>query len=207
MISLVLGCFFSYLIGSIPTAYIIGKSVKQIDIRQCGSGNVGATNVFRVVGKKWGIIVMLLDMLKGVMAVLLIGYFFQSELFSNMKLLAFFYGACAIIGHNWTLFLQFKGGKGVATTAGVIAALFPLAFVCSLLIFISVVKLSGYVSLGSMISALFFPVFMSLFYRTSEGFSVFLGVSLLLVVFICTRHIKNFKRLLNGTENKISFGR
>src|SRR5262245_32464994 len=119
MINLLYGIVISYLVGSIPTAFIFGKLYKNIDIRQHGSGNVGATNVFRVLGKKPGIIVLVLDIIKGVIPVVLVADIFGLVQPWHRILLAF----CAVAGHNWTIFLGFKGGKGVATSLGVLIGL------------------------------------------------------------------------------------
>jgi acyl phosphate:glycerol-3-phosphate acyltransferase len=207
MITFLCGCLLAYLVGSIPTGYIVGKVFKKVDIRTQGSGNMGATNVFRVIGKRWGIFVLVCDILKGVVATLLLVRVFDYAIFGERMYTQCVYGVCAIIGHNWTLFLRFKGGKGVATTTGVILALFPNALALSFLFFCFIVMITRYISLGSLLGALSFPLFIWLLYGTIEGFPVFLCFSLFLVVFIFIRHKSNIKRLCNGTENKISFSR
>ena len=204
MITFLMGFFVSYLIGSIPTAFIVGKLVKNIDIRSCGSGNVGATNVFRSVGKKWGIIVLLCDMIKGLVVVLCATLFFQTGVI-DIKYLQCVYGIGAICGHNWTLFLRFKGGKGVATTSGVIVGIFPKALLLSLVVFAIIVVVTRYVSVGSILSALIFPLFLWLFYRHDNGFSVFLVLSLIMITFIIYRHRSNIQRLIKGEEHKLHF--
>jgi len=201
----IISCCAAYLIGSVPSAYIVGKLVKKIDIREYGSGNIGATNIFRVVGKKWGLIVLALDILKGIIATLFIYRLFPTDIFANIRFVYCVYGACAIIGHNWTIFLQFKGGKGVATTTGVVLALFPEAFGFSFLIFFIVVFLTRFISLGSLIAAGSFPVFVWLFYRSESGFPVFLSFAVIMFFFLVIRHKNNISRLVKGTENKISF--
>jgi len=206
MITLLCGIVASYVIGSIPTGYLVGKIVKNTDIRTLGSGNLGATNVFRSIGKKWGIVVLLLDMLKGYVAVAIITSLFQSD-FLTIPYLKILYGVCAICGHNWTLFLKFKGGKGVATSCGVILSMFPKALGLGLVVFVIVVYLTRYVSLGSIIGALCFPIFLYLCYRGVDGFGVYFGGSLLLVAFIVVRHHSNIKRLIKGEEHKMSFSR
>ena len=127
MIVIFIVCVLAYLIGSIPTAYILGKVIKGIDIRNYGSGNVGATNVFRVIGKKWGVLALFLDIIKGTIPVLLLFNLIVED-FSTVLYAQLLIGFFAVCGHNWTIFLKFKGGKGVATTAGVICAVFPKAF-------------------------------------------------------------------------------
>lgn len=204
MMYLIVGLIVSYLLGSIPTGYIIGRAVKNVDIRTCGSGNTGATNVFRTVGKRWGLFVLICDMLKGLFAVVVVARFVDSG-FMPFEYLQCICGVAAICGHNWTIFLRFKGGKGVATTCGMVLGVFPLALGCALLVFATIFYATRYVSLGSVTSAAAFPLFLVLFYRHEQGFAVFLPMSLLLMIFIVFRHRANIVRLLNGTENKISF--
>ncbi len=203
---LALAILIAYLIGSIPTAYILGRLVKNIDIREHGSGNVGATNVFRVVGKRWGITALVLDILKGYLPVVLLAPWvadlFEVSLYAN-----FVIGVVAVCGHNWTIFLKFKGGKGVATTAGVVMALFPKAFALAILVFAVVFYFSRYVSLGSIVAAIVFPVNLVLFYHGDAGFIAGLVFSLFLAGFIVFRHKANIVRLMNGTENKIQFSK
>lgn len=207
MIVFIAGCLIAYLLGSIPTGYMIAKMVKDVDIRACGSGNVGATNVFRVVGKKWGLVVLLLDVLKGVIATVALITLFEYDILGNTRYTQCLYGLCAVIGHNWTVFLRFKGGKGVATTTGVIGALFPHAVGLSFVIFCLIVMMTRYISLGSLLGAATFPFFMWFIYGSIEGSPVFLSFSLFLVVFIFIRHRSNIYRLINGTENKIYFSK
>ena len=141
MINLVISLILAYLIGSIPTSFIFTKFLKKVDIRQHGSGNVGATNVFRVVGKTPAVMVLLIDILKGVIAVIFLSDVFFNN-FIGMKLGLELYkillGACAISGHVWSIFLKFKGGKGVATTAGVLIVLSPKVLIAALIIWILV---------------------------------------------------------------------
>ncbi len=204
MINSIIGILLSYLVGSIPTAYIVAKLVKDLDIRTYGSGNVGATNVFRSVGRMWGVFVLLIDMLKGLIVVIFIARFFQSDTI-NFRYIQILYGIAAISGHNWTIFLKFKGGKGVATTSGVVLGIFPKALLLSLLMFAVIVYITRYVSVGSMVSAVAFPLFLWLFYRKCDGFASFVLFSLVMVAFIFYRHRSNIKRLLSGSENKIVF--
>lgn len=201
-IGIVLYSILAYLIGSVPTAYLVGKAIKGIDIRKHGSGNVGATNVFRTVGKGWGVCVLICDMLKGIIAVIVLSRLYDGD-FDNIKYAQMIYGVFAICGHNWTLFLGFKGGKGVATTAGVIAAMFPLAFSFSFIIFITTVVMTRIVSISSLISAFAFPIFFAFLYNDIKDFYVFLGISILLVIFIFIRHRKNITRLIKGEEKNL----
>lgn len=195
----------TYLIGSIPFAYLYGKIFKKIDIREHGSGNVGATNVLRVLGTKAGIIVLLFDILKGFLPVLIISYYVSWA--SHILWLPVLTGVFAILGHSFTIFLSFKGGKGVATSAGVFLALSPYSFLGALLLFIVVVYLSKYVSLGSMVAAVFLVVTHLLSYNKITGNPYVLAFTLLLAFFIIIKHKSNIKRLISGTENKISFSK
>ena len=206
MISLLCGLSISYLIGSLPTAFIVGKFVRNIDIRTVGSGNVGATNVFRAVGKKWGVFVLLIDMVKGILPVVGLPIFLQPDIVP-IDMYKVFLGVAVVCGHNWTVFLKFKGGKGVASTAGILIALFPNAILVVLLLFFVVVFVTRYVSLGSIIGAVCFPFVLAIFYRHSESFYFSLCFSVLLSFFILFRHKTNIMRLIKGEENKISFSK
>ncbi|MBP7216705.1 MAG: glycerol-3-phosphate acyltransferase, partial [Candidatus Omnitrophica bacterium] len=138
MLWILLGIIISYCIGSFPTAFVFGRLIKGIDIRQFGSGNVGATNALRVLGKKVGITVLCIDIAKGFICVFVIGYFFQGLIPETLAIVSrLLFGVSCIIGHNWTIFLQFKGGKGVASTLGVLiglAATIPGLYIVLLLV-------------------------------------------------------------------------
>ncbi len=196
-----LGILISYLIGSIPTAYIFGRQLKGIDIREHGSGNVGATNVFRVLGKGPGFIVLFLDILKGVIAVW--GLSNLLGLGSNMQLILL--GVAAVCGHNWTVFLQFKGGKGIATSLGVLIGFMlqieslQLVVGLTLLVWIACFLISTIVSLSSIVAAVFLPVAMVLTDQPLE----LVGCGVLICVFVVFRHRPNIKRLLNGQEPRV----
>ena len=204
----------SYLIGSVPTAYLLGK-LKGIDLRREGSGNVGATNAFRVLGPWAGALSLFLDVGKGWLAVTVLvnitvdlaGLLGGGEAFplgaGQADWLRIIAGIFAIAGHNWTIFLKFKGGKGVATSAGVFLGLVPGAVGLSLLLWLGIVALSGYVSLGSLLAALGLPLFIWLLGERIE-FTLF---GLLIAILVIIRHRSNIKRLLKGEENKISLGR
>lgn len=186
----------AYLVGSIPNAIIVGKLWKGIDVRQHGSGNIGATNVFRVLGAGPGAVVLFLDALKGVIGV----YFGMLWLHTGWGLV--FGGIVAIIGHNWPVWLKFKGGRGVATGLGVITMLVPKITLIVLSVFILVVYFTKYVSLGSIVAAVLVPLLML-------GFGEQLPILVFGIVgsiFILIRHRANIGRLLNGTELKISWG-
>lgn len=197
-----LGILLSYLLGSIPSGYIIARVIKKIDIRQHGSGNVGATNVFRVVGKKWGIAVLIVDMLKGWAAASLIsGWFLPKN--TSPFLWSLFCGIASIAGHSWTVWLGLRGGKGVATSLGVLFGLVPKAALASILIWVAVFWWKRYVSLGSLAMALSFPLWVALFYRSQDFFRVLLPISVGITCFIFYTHRSNIQRLRRGEEKKL----
>jgi len=193
-----------YLVGSIPTGYLFGK-VKGIDLRKEGSGNIGATNALRVLGKKAGILVLLIDLLKGVIGCYL-GIFIPQllgmpteEIQTKHYTLMLAGGIAAVIGHTFTCWLKFKGGKGVATTAGVFLAIVPEALIICLVIFFITVFISHYVSLASIIAAIAL-VPLVYFFHHDLGFTLFTALIAILVIY---RHRANIKRLMDGTEHKI----
>ncbi|MBW6515603.1 MAG: glycerol-3-phosphate 1-O-acyltransferase PlsY [Candidatus Cloacimonetes bacterium] len=199
--NLVLIIVVSYLMGSVPFGYLLGKIIKRIDIREHGSGNVGATNVLRVLGWKIGLIAFLLDLLKGFGAVL-----FAKLIMPESSLIYIFAGLTAIVGHMFTIFLRFKGGKGVATSAGVFAALIPVSILIALLCFIVVTIISRYVSLSSIVAAIALIVVQSVFtFRNGMQNIEYLILVIIVAGFIVFKHKTNISRLINGTENKISF--
>lgn len=194
----------AYLIGSIPTAVWIGKRFYKIDVREHGSGNAGATNTFRVLGKKAGIPVLLIDVLKGFTAVNLIflqskyGFTPEHEIpLTNLKLA---FGFAAVIGHVFPVFAGFRGGKGIATLLGLLLAVHPPAALCSLLIFIIILLASKYVSLGSLCAGICFPILVIfVFQNRVPSLMIFAGVVAVLIVLT---HQKNIERLLKKSENK-----
>ncbi|MBI2916008.1 MAG: glycerol-3-phosphate 1-O-acyltransferase PlsY [Elusimicrobia bacterium] len=194
--SLVLLFLFSYFLGSIPTAYLMGKYLKGIDIRQFGSGNPGATNVFRTVGKTAGIVTLLIDILKGFAPV-----FASLRILPGRYDLAAGIGLAAIAGHNWTLFLNFHGGKGVATSAGVFLALVPIPTLLALGFFAVGLMITQHVSVGSMMGALSLPLTTWIF--TSS--KLLTSLSIFCALLILYLHKKNIHRLIRGEEQKISF--
>lgn len=191
----------AYLLGSIPNSVWIGKSFYNIDVREFGSGNAGATNTFRVLGKKAGIPVLIFDILKGTLAVAL-AYFsefdVQSDEFINLQLGL---GVAALIGHIFPVFAGFRGGKGVATILGVVICILPLACSLSLAVFLFVLLSSRIVSLSSMIAGLTFPIFLNVVLgNTNPILTVFsIIVSALLII----THRKNIQRLLKKEESKV----
>lgn len=192
----------SYLIGSIPTSYIFGKVLRGIDIRQFGSGNVGATNVYRVVGKLPGALVLVIDVLKGLLCVTLVAsLFLRLGIMMDAEIYRLSLGLAAIIGHIWTVFLKFKGGKGVATSAGVLIGIAPKIFVLGLIIWIAVFLWKRYVSLSSISSAVSIPVFFSIL---SYPASYVIFTSLICAIMVY-KHLPNIRRLVRGEESKIAF--
>lgn len=189
----VIAVALSYLLGSVSFSIVIAKYVKGIDIRQHGSGNAGATNTLRVLGKGPGILVFLLDIAKGVAAVWI------GHALGENDWIPVLCGLAAIVGHNWPIWFRFKGGKGIATTVGVIATLAFVPALCAGAVAIVTIALTRYVSLGSLLFAALTPLFISIFY-----FSVpLLCASLLICIFAFVRHRTNIVKLLQGTENKL----
>jgi acyl phosphate:glycerol-3-phosphate acyltransferase len=216
LITLVL---LSYLLGSIPTGFLVAKA-KGVDIRSVGSGNIGATNVFRILGKGPGIFVLTADAVKGAVAVLavpILAATIQGEVPPHEETIvgristwqkwewhiwqhqAELAGICAILGHNYTCWLKFKGGKGIATTGGVFAALAPAAFGIALAAWLVVFAVSRYVSLASIVAAVALPLAVWL---TGNG-ALLIGVSTALGALAIYKHKANIQRLLAGTENRI----
>ncbi len=196
----------AYLLGSIPSAVWIGKNWFDIDVREHGSKNSGATNTFRVLGKKAGITVLLMDVLKGLLAVfipliiirLYPSYFNENIDLSKLKVIC---ALAAILGHIFPLFAKFKGGKGVATSLGVIIAIHPPTALVCFLLFLVVFLISNYVSLGAISASIAFPlVLIFLFRETSLWLTVF---SVLLGCAVIFAHKKNIGRLIKGEENKM----
>jgi len=208
MLLTIAALLISYLIGSLPTAYLFGRILKRIDIRKVGSGNVGATNALRVLGKGPGIAVLLIDILKGFLTVVFLGNFFgnKAALLSSQDL-SIFMGLACICGHNWTIFLQFKGGKGIATTFGVLLGLalkIPgLNSVIGLLIlaWFTVFLLFRIVSLASICCAIALPVFTLIFKLPP----MLIYLSFLLCIFVIIRHKANLVRIFRGREPRLYF--
>lgn len=194
----------AYILGSLPTAYLLGRIFRGIDIRQHGSRNVGATNAFRVLGNILGIITMLIDIGKGWLAVFLGQFLFPGQ----HDILYILTGLSVILGHIYTVFLNFQGGKGVAASAGVFLALLPGPAAITLAVFLLTLFFSGFVSLGSLaaVCTLFLIVLIT---NIKSGFDrpVMLGFVTIVALFIIIRHSGNIQRLLKGTENRVNFGR
>ncbi|MCM8785871.1 MAG: glycerol-3-phosphate 1-O-acyltransferase PlsY [Candidatus Omnitrophica bacterium] len=185
---------FSYLFGSIPFGYLFCKIFKGIDIRKFGSGNIGATNVYRVCGWKVGIPVLILDILKGFLPV------YIGKIFNFQNSIILFGGILSILGHSFSIFLKGKGGKGVSTSFGVVIGLFPFPALLSFILWIIIVFSTKYVSLGSIAGAFFLPIFT--FFLMKDKFLFY--VSIFIFIFILYTHRENIKRLLNKNENKIN---
>lgn len=198
----ILSVLIAYLLGSIPTAVWVSRYFYGMDIREHGSKNAGATNTFRVLGKKAGIPVLIIDMLKGFIAVKLGCNY--SEYYSNTNPLVNFkivLGIAAVAGHIFPVFANFRGGKGVATLFGVIVAMhWQAAFTC-LGIFVVVFIISKYVSLGSMISALIYPFIIVWVYKTQSPSMIYFSIAI--AVLVLFTHQKNIERLVRGQENKM----
>lgn len=207
MLWIILGPTISYLIGSIPTAYIFGRLLKGIDIRKFGSGNVGATNAFRVLGKGPAIAVLTLDILKGFIAVLFLGNVIAPLVTSiSDEILRIILGMGCICGHNWTVFLRFKGGKGIATTLGVLIALafkiVGIRLILNLLIitWLAIFLFTRIVSIASVLTSISLPIYMAIFKQSG----VLIISSIALSIFIILRHKPNLKRLLQGKEPRLN---
>lgn len=188
----VLILILAYVIGSIPFALIIGKAVGGVDVRNYGSGNLGGTNAFRVLGWKAGISVIIADILKGMVATYL-------GMVAGGETLGILAGLVAAVGHCYPLFAGFKGGKGVAVGTGVYLVLAPQVVLLAALAFALTLLISRYVSLSSIIAALTLGI-LTLVYDMSIFLTI---ISWVLVVFVIYRHRSNIKRILNGTENRI----
>ncbi|NTU93625.1 MAG: glycerol-3-phosphate acyltransferase [Chlorobiaceae bacterium] len=233
MLTLLSIIILSYLIGSIPSSIIAGKLLKGIDVRKFGSGNAGGTNAFRVLGWKAGLAVTLIDILKGTVAAVYVVAFFKAHpigAFPDMNevALSLVAGMAAVIGHVFTVFAGFKGGKGVSTAAGMLIGIAPVSMLMVIGIFLLAVWVSRYVSLGSILAALAFPLIIAIrkyIFELGSGLDYYVKVfgsrwfvhdsldyhllifGLIVAAAIIWTHRANIKRLLSGTENRVTFGR
>jgi len=192
----------AYLIGSIPTALIISKYFFDIDIREYGSGNMGATNTFRVLGAKFGTIVMVGDMLKGILAVALynlLPYYLTNELDRTNLMIGL--GLAAVAGHIYPIWAQFRGGKGVATLFGMLLAIQPIVAVSCVGVFLLVLFLTRYVSLSSILAGIALPICVLWIYNEKEVFYRVFAVAVAALVVLT--HQKNISRLLKGNESRV----
>jgi glycerol-3-phosphate acyltransferase PlsY len=187
----------SYLVGAFPTSYVAGKVLKGIDLREHGSRNLGATNVYRVLGWKFAVPVAIVDIFKGTLPVVLF-----APRVSDSTVVAMLVGAMAVLGHVFSVFVGGKGGKGVATSAGVMLGLAPAAVGICMLIWLVLVRTTGYVSLGSMLGAVALPIGIQVLHPDRRELALPSAMLAVLIIFL---HRANIKRLLNGTENR--FGR
>lgn len=205
----------AYLIGSIPTAVLVSKFFFGIDVREKGSGNMGSTNTFRVLGWKAGLAVQLIDVAKGIGAVVLARCIFTGNLpfpnmtpFEDVTVVSVIAGIAAVIGHVWTIFGGFRGGKGINTALGMLIAITPVEVAIAIGIFLLVLLTSGYVSLGSMIAAASLPTTMVVRHNILgvdiQGYNTLIFFILGLAGFLIFTHRANIKRLLQGRENRFT---
>ena len=187
----------AYILGSIPNALWIGKVFKGIDVREHGSKNTGSTNAARVLGAKLGILTLILDISKGAIPTLI------ATMLLDSSISVILVGICAILGHSFSIFMKFKGGKAVATTVGVFIVLVPGAILLAAVIFFLVFGITRYVSLSSMIGAISLPIWIIIFYKNIP-LTIF---GIIIAVLIIVRHKSNIQRLLNGTESKFSINK
>ena len=187
----------AYILGSIPNALWIGKVFKGIDVREHGSKNTGSTNAARVLGAKLGILTLILDISKGAIPTLI------ATMLLDSSISVILVGICAILGHSFSIFMKFKGGKAVATTVGVFIVLVPGAILLVAVIFFLVFGITRYVSLSSMIGAISLPIWIILFYKNIP-LTIF---GIIIAILIIVRHKSNIQRLLNGTESKFSINK
>jgi glycerol-3-phosphate acyltransferase PlsY len=203
---MILSCVGAYLLGSIPTAVWIGKAFFGIDVREHGSGNAGATNTLRTLGKPAGFTVLFIDFLKGLLATSLVIFnhslVSETEAYFNMQMLL---GAMAVLGHVYPIFAGFKGGKGIATLIGVITAMSGWLALCCFVTFVIIVSVSKYISLGSMVSAILSPLYVGLIYEWHQP--TFLYFCITIAVLVVYTHRANIGRLRAGNENKFSLNK
>jgi len=218
MFNLFFVIILSYLVGSIPTSIIIGKLVRGIDIREFGSGNAGGTNVFRVLGWKWGVSTILLDALKGAIAVIVVARMYLDNIpfnnitpFDDFTLIQIICGVAAVVGHVFTVFAGFRGGKGIATGLGVLIMIVTVDMALAIGVFFLVVGLSRYISLGSLAAAISVPLIMiireNIFGVDIKGYHTILPFAIILALFVIYTHRANISRILQGNERKISFSK
>ncbi|MFM7338602.1 MAG: glycerol-3-phosphate 1-O-acyltransferase PlsY, partial [Bacteroidota bacterium] len=205
----------SYLLGSFPSAVIVSKSFFGLDIRKKGSGNMGSTNTMRVLGWKWGLLVQIMDILKGVLAVSLVNLLFDGQMaftnrtpFEDITVMKMIAGVFAVIGHIWSVFVGFKGGKGINTGGGFLLVMAPTEVGIAVGLFLLVVMLSGYISLGAMIAAITIPLTMFLRYNVFSvdipGYHIIIYFTITTSLIVIYAHRSNILRILHGNESKFS---
>jgi glycerol-3-phosphate acyltransferase PlsY len=212
MLSLFFVVLVGYVLGAIPFGVIISKHFRGFDLRTKGSGNMGSTNAFRVLGWKLGLMVQILDLSKGIAAVLFATFLFNGLPFHNqtpfqdITVFRFFAGIAAVIGHCYTIFAGFKGGKGISTAAGMLFAIAPIETGVAIGIFLLVVFASGYISLGSISAAVMFPATMfvrqNVFGVDIYGYHTLIVGAIAISSFLIYRHRSNIHRLLTKSENR-----
>jgi acyl phosphate:glycerol-3-phosphate acyltransferase len=218
MLNLLVIILLSYLVGSIPMSIIVSKLVKGIDIRQHGSGNAGGSNIFRILGWKYGISVILLDAAKGIVAVLLVSRLYFGDFpfpnatpFDDFTLVQIIAGIFAVLGHIWTIFAGFKGGKGIATGLGFLVSVVTVDMLLGLVVFAIVVTMTKYISLGSLAAAFSVPVIMiireNIFGVDISGYHTILPFTVLLAFLVMYTHKANIGRIISGNESKISLSK
>ncbi len=185
--------FIAYLIGSIPFGLLISRAVGRVDIRQHGSGNIGTANVLRIMGKRAAALTLVGDLLKGFLPVL------AALLLGGSEFLVAGVGMAAVLGHNWSIYLRFTGGKGVATSFGVLVAMTPLPALFGLLVWIAVLLVFRYTSLAALTASVCIPPVIFL----STGFGPYFVFSLVAALLILIRHQDNIKRIFAGTEHRV----
>ncbi len=218
MLNLLVIILLSYLVGSIPTGILVARSAGNIDIRNHGSGNMGGTNIMRVLGWKYGVLVILLDALKGAFTVVVISRLYLGSFpfpnqtpFDDFTLVQIIAGVIAVVGHIWTIFAEFKGGKGIATGMGILITLVSIDIFIAFGIFLLIVAISRYVSLASIIATSCIPIIMiirtNIFHVNIIGYGTLLPFVIFIALLVMFTHRANIKRLLSGKESKISFSK
>ena len=218
MLNLIVIVLLAYLVGSIPSGIIISKIVKGIDIREHGSGNAGGSNVFRILGWKYGVLVIILDALKGSLAVILVARLYLGSFpfpnatpFDDFTLVQIIAGVSAVFGHIWTIFAGFKGGKGIATALGFLVTIITIDMILALAVFGIVVLVSKYISLGSLSAAVSIPIILAVrenvFGVDISGYHTILPFTIFLALLVMYTHRSNISRLLSGNESRISFAK
>lgn len=205
MLAYVIVLIIAYLIGSVSFSVIFSRKFAGFDVRDKGSNNAGTTNVLRTVGKKAAALTLICDILKGVIAVLvamLVGVICKE---ANMEILKYLAGLMAIVGHTFPIFFEFRGGKGVATSLGVLLTVDPKVGLICLIFAIILIAITRMVSVGSILSAILFPI-LTMFIGSNKNFGTII-ISILIALFVIFNHRKNIQRIKDGTENKISFNK
>jgi acyl phosphate:glycerol-3-phosphate acyltransferase len=196
----------AYLIGSLPSGYIVGR-INGVDLRKVGSGNIGATNALRVLGKKWGYLVFAADILKGALSVALADIFSRQIAPDHVTMAKILAAIFVVLGHNFPVWLGFKGGKGIATSAGIMIAMFPIwVFLCALVIWVSSFQLTRYVSVASILAAISLSVSTLVLALLGKCDWLLVAVAFAMTTLAVWRHKSNIERLIAGTEKKFRKG-